>query len=34
MLNIALAYDEEYVGPVYQDTIEPAVPVVKGVASE
>ena len=32
MLNIALAYDEEYVGPVYQDTIEPAVPVVKGVA--
>jgi signal peptidase I len=32
MLNIALAYDEEYVGPVYQDTIEPVVPVVKGVA--
>jgi hypothetical protein len=32
MLNLALAYDEEYVGPVYKDTIEPAVPVVKGVA--
>ena len=32
MLNLALAYDEEYVGPVYQDTIEPAAPVVKGVA--
>ena len=32
VLNLALAYDEEYVGPVYQDTIEPVVPVVKGVA--
>ena len=32
MLNLALAYDEEYVGPVYQDTIEPAVPVVKRAA--
>jgi hypothetical protein len=32
MLNLALAYDEEYVGPVYQDTIEPVAPVVKGVA--
>jgi hypothetical protein len=32
MLNLALAYDEEYVGPVYQDTIETAAPVVKGVA--
>ena len=32
MLNIALAYDEEYVGPVYQDAIEHGAPVVKGVA--
>ncbi len=32
VLNLALSYDEEYVGPVYQDTIEPVVPVVKGVA--
>lgn len=32
MLNIALACDEEYVGPVYQDAIEHAAPVVKGVA--
>ena len=32
VLNLALSYDEEYVGPVYQDNIEPAAPVVKGVA--
>ena len=32
MLNLALAYDEEYVGPVYQDTIEPAAPSAKSVA--
>lgn len=32
MLNLALAYDEEYVGPVYQDAIEHGAPVVKGVA--
>ncbi len=32
MLNLALSYDEEYVGPVYQDTIESVAPVVKGVA--
>jgi signal peptidase I len=32
MLNLALAYDEEYVGPVYQDTIEPVVTVAEGVA--
>ena len=32
MLNIALAYDEEYVCPVYQDAIEHGAPVVKGVA--
>lgn len=32
VLNLALSYDEEYVGPVYQDSIEPVASVVKGVA--
>lgn len=32
VLNLALSYDEEYVGPVYQDAIEPAAPAVKSVA--
>jgi hypothetical protein len=32
MLNLTLSYDEEYVGPVYKDTIEPAAPVLEGIA--
>ncbi len=32
MLNLTLSYDEEYVGPVYKDTIEPAAPVIEGIA--
>lgn len=31
VLNLALSYDEEYVGPVYQDTIIPASTAVKSV---
>jgi len=32
VLNLALSYDEEYVGPVYKSTLETVAPVVKGVA--
>jgi hypothetical protein len=32
VLNLALSYDEEYVGPVYKETLETAIPVAKGVA--
>lgn len=32
VLNLALSYDEEYVGPVYKDSIEPMAPVVNGIA--
>ncbi len=32
VLNLALSYDEEYVGPVYKSTVETVAPVVKGVA--
>lgn len=32
VLNLALSYDEEYVGPVYKDSIEPVAPVVNGIA--
>lgn len=32
VLNLALSYDEEYVGPVYKENLETAIPVAKGVA--
>jgi hypothetical protein len=32
VLNLALSYDEEYVGPVYKEPLETPIPVVKGVA--
>jgi hypothetical protein len=32
VLNLALSYDEEYVGPVYKSTLETVAPVVKRVA--
>ena len=32
VLNLALSYDEEYVGPIYKDSIEPVAPVVNGIA--
>lgn len=32
ILNLTLSYDEEYVGPVYQDSIEPAVPALESAA--
>lgn len=32
VLNLALSYEEEYVGPVYKETLETVAPVVNGVA--